>query len=111
MKRPVILALLALSGCVTTAEMATKPQFRVYNSGKPRGGVADCLLNRVTSPDLHPQRSDGPNATTVSFTSAGALLKPPPTVYLFTIRDAAHGSATEVRRLGHSDLTAAETCF
>ena len=111
MKPAAAVAALALFGCATSEEMAEKPPLMTFPSAKPRDAIAECLLNRVTAPEYRPSKTADGGVTVVSFASADALVKPAPTVYLFTIRDSGAGSSTEVRRLGHASLAAAETCF
>lgn len=110
MRSSLVLAL-ALSGCASTSEMALMPPAHVYHSERSAAVVADCILDRVTAPELRPRRSEQDGAIVVSFTSADALIRPPPAVYAFTIRSSGSGSVTEARRLGKASLVAAETCF
>lgn len=106
-----LLPTLLLAGCASASQMAQKPPARVYHSPKARSVIVECLLNRVTSADLHAVRTEAEGATTIAFTSAGAMIKPQPTVLLFTVRDEGSGSSTEAWRLGNVSLAAAETCF
>lgn len=112
MKFHVLAAALLLAGCATTSQMAQRPADRTYSSSRPRAAIAECLLDRVTSADLIPERTVGAGITTIGFSSGGALRHPG--IFLFTIRDAGNGSTIEARMLhgllGYS-LTTAETCF
>jgi hypothetical protein len=100
-----------LGGRAGTAEMSARAPDRIYHSANSRSAVAECLLNRVSESGLAPERTVGDGVTTVAFTSADALVRPKPAVYVFTIRDTATGSVIEMRRLGKAQLATAETCF
>jgi hypothetical protein len=89
--------------------MAETAPFETVHSQKPRAAVADCLLDRVSSDELIPNRQVGASETTVAFNGRGLARKP--AIYLFVIRDEASGSTVEVRRYAKATLTAAETCF
>lgn len=100
-----------LCSCAGTADMAARAPDRVYHSTKSRDVVAECLLDRVSESGLEPERTIGEGVTTIAFTSADALIRPKPAIYMFTIRDERTGSVIEMRRLGKAQLTIAETCF
>lgn len=91
------------------SHMAAEPPGRVYQSAKSRDVIADCLLDRVASPDLAPQRDDVGHVTNLGFTGPGMARKP--AMYRFTIEDAGSGSMIEVRRYPGMSLAAVETCF
>jgi hypothetical protein len=91
--------------------MGARAPERIYHSSKTRDAVAECLLNRVSESGLAPERAVGEDVTTIAFTSADALIRPKPAVYMFTIKDAGTGSTIEMRRLGKAQLATAETCF
>jgi hypothetical protein len=108
--RGLIASALLLSACTTTIEgMANQPPASVYHSAKAREAIIDCLLNRVGSDELRPQRTEAEHATTLGFTGPGIARKP--AMYLFTIRDEEKGAAVEVRRQAGMSLANAETCF
>lgn len=111
MKAPLFLAAMMLAGCVSSVQMVQQAPFSVVHSDKSRSAVADCLLDRVSSDGLRPERTEDAGVTTIGFTSADALIRPRPAIYLFTVRDADTGSTIEVRRLGKAPLATAETCF
>lgn len=102
---------LALCGCASTAELNRSAPDRIYRSADAPEAVAECLLDRVSSPDLRPERSAAGETITIAFTSADAIIRPRPAIYLFKIRSADSGSVVETRRLGKAKLATAETCF
>jgi hypothetical protein len=110
--RALILAALLLSACASTADMAQLPPDRTYQSAKSRADVSECLLNRLSDPGVHPERTITPSETTVAFSSAGGITHP--AIYVFKVSDAANGSLVQVRTmhgLARMDLSTAETCF
>lgn len=108
-KTATALALVASACTTTTAHLAAKAPFEVVHSQKPREVVADCLLNRVTSDEIIPDRQVGPTETQLAFNGRGLARQP--AIYQFVIRDEGSGSVIDVRRYAHSNLAAAETCF
>jgi hypothetical protein len=111
MKRVSILSLV-LAGCASTAELPNYPPKATYHSEKSRDAVADCLLNRLTDPNLRPEVHKEAGLTTIGFTGLGGLTRPG--IYLFTIRDERGGSVIEARMMKgmtKTGLPTAETCF
>lgn len=110
MRSFVATAVVLLSACAGTMEnMAAKPADGVYKSARGRTAVADCLLDRVSSDELVPQRQVSDHQTTIGFASRGIAMQP--AIYLFVIRDNGAGSTIEARRFAKASLANAETCF
>lgn len=112
MQRLISLSALVLAGCVTTAEEMPKyPPKRIYHSQKPRSAVADCILDRLSSPERQPVRQEGADRTVVAFVYPGPKRD---TFYHFTMVDGPGGTLVEARMLKglmKVALPAAETCF
>jgi hypothetical protein len=69
-------------------------------------------LNRMGGPRYRPEVHEGPAETTVGLASYDQWTSPG--TFLFTIRDAPHGSVVEARTYKgfvKSGLPTAETCF
>lgn len=111
--KAVFLSLLLLCGCATTDELASAPPDHVYRSDKAREAIADCLMNRLSAPDIVPQKSEAVGVTTVGFTGHGGLTRPG--IYAFTLRDAPGGGSVIGARMIHGiaapSFKTAESCF
>lgn len=112
MKFTVVITVVALTACASTAELANSQPVRTYYSTNSRAEIAKCLLDRMGGSGMRPERADSSGVTRLRFTSLNQWSNPG--LYLFTVRDKNAGSLVEARiphgfeKLG---LPTAETCF
>jgi len=101
-----------LVGCASVSDLNDAAPVAVYHSPHGRSAVADCLLDRLGSSGVRPERQDSVNTSVLRFTSMDQWTSPG--LYLFTIEDEGTGSLIEAR-MPHGfvkrGLPIAQTCF